>query len=639
MILDFLKSSKFYAALSIILILLTMFVTGYRKLNAGNNDVCLSCHDDKDLYSEKDGKKKSLFVSSDIFKKSVHGSGECTDCHVKYNPDEVPHSKTGNKVDCKSCHDDLKGIEQSVHSGVNCYDCHTKHSITPAKDMAKDQTKNCLGCHTSKNVQAYSMSIHSKKNVGCESCHTGGHTVKKIPKDQVASTCGKCHGEHQKNFSNSIHQTVLKSGNNNAPTCTDCHGSHQITSSKMSIESQSCLKCHLDDKKFPGTGKGSAKFVQEYRTSVHASIEKNGSEAAGCTDCHGNHNIQDPQNPKASTMKTRSPETCGKCHPDIVNKYYNSAHGQALKNKIIAAPTCVDCHSEHSIKAVKKSDEFSKVNQVEMCLNCHVNGKLPHKNYKGEEVLISNYKDSYHYAALQKGNLNAATCSDCHGAHEMKKADDLQSSVNKKNIEKTCGQANCHVKQFNEYKGSIHEVSVSTKDNSDAPTCTNCHGMHQILKKDEKDNRISNPKGLVQLCSDCHNSVTLIAKYNLPSGRTDSYMNTFHGLATREGSKVVANCESCHGNHSIRPSSDTLSTINKKNLASTCGKCHPGTNEALLNSPVHIVKEADSPMLFVISKFYLVFIVLVIGGMILHNTIDFSKKFRKKNNKPAGKDG
>jgi hypothetical protein len=163
--------------------------------------------------------------------------------------------------------------------------------------------------------------------------------------------------------------------------------------------------------------------------------------------------------------------------------------------------------------------------------------------------------------------------------------------------------------------------------------------MHQILKKDQEENRISNPKGLVQLCSDCHNSVTLIAKYNLPSGRTDSYLNTYHGLATREGSKVVANCESCHSNHNIRPSSDTLSSINQTNLSTTCGKCHPGTTEALLKSPVHIVKEEDSPTLFWVSKFYLIFIVLVIGGMVLHNTIDFSKKFKKKNNKTPGKDG
>ena len=56
-----------------------------------------------------------------------------------------------------------------------------------------------------------------------------------------------------------------------------------------------------------------------------------------------------------------------------------------------------------------RTDEYSKINQVEMCLKCHQDGKLEHKNYKGEEELISNYKESYHYTALEEGNEDAAT--------------------------------------------------------------------------------------------------------------------------------------------------------------------------------------------------------------------------------------
>jgi predicted CXXCH cytochrome family protein len=343
----------------------------------------------------------------------------------------------------------------------------------------------------------------------------------------------------------------------------------------------------------------------------------------------------------ASTTRTRQPETCGKCHADVVDKFLKSAHGKSLLSKSVAAPTCVSCHSEHSIKAVKLSDEFSKINQVDLCLKCHQEGKLPHKNYKGEEVLISNYKDSYHYKALQEGKLNAATCSDCHGSHEMNKYDDPGSKIYKKNIAQTCGESNCHAKELAEFKGSIHEVSLMTKDNSDAPTCTDCHGRHQILKKDENVNRISSSKGLVQLCSDCHNSVEMVRKYNLPVGRTDSYLESFHGLATRGGSNVAANCESCHSHHSIRPSTDSLSTISKKNLPRTCGKCHPGAEQTFLGSPIHIADEkTDSPELYWITWFYIVMIFGVIGGMFIHNVFDFFKKFaKKKNQKKNGNNG
>jgi len=624
----------FYVILS--LALLTGFIIiliNSPIIRAKGSDDCLTCHDDKDLTMEKNGKKISIYVSSSDFKHSVHKVIECIDCHINYNADNLPHNPKKSDVDCKSCHDNIKASSDNVHNNVKCSQCHTKHNILPAREYGKDQTSNCLACHNNKNVQAFMSSTHYKKNVKCDDCHQGGHMTKKLIKSESLTICGKCHTTNQMLGNNGVHQVALKSGNKNAPTCVDCHGSHQILASKMSIESQSCLKCHLDEKLFPGDTKGSAKFVSQYKTSIHSSIQKDGKPAAGCTDCHGNHMIENPKNPESSTSKARSLETCGKCHTDIVAKFKNSKHGQELLKKNPKAPSCTDCHGEHSIQSTLKSDEFSKLNQVELCLRCHQEQKLPHKNYKGEEVLISNYKDSYHYKALKEGK-NAATCADCHGSHEMNKADDPNSRIYRKNIPKTCGQSNCHVKELNEYTGSIHEVSLTQKNSPDAPNCNTCHGNHQIAKNNDVQNRISNSKGLVQLCSDCHNSVELTKKYNIPTGRTESYMNSFHGLAIRGGSKVAANCESCHSHHNIRPSSDSLSTISKKNLPQTCGKCHPGANQTLFNTPIHITASLnESPLLFWLSRFYIILIIVTIGGMALHNLFDLLKKMKNKNNK------
>ncbi|MBK7252843.1 MAG: hypothetical protein IPI04_02725 [Ignavibacteria bacterium] len=80
-------------------------------------------------------------------------------------------------------------------------------------------------------------------------------------------------------FKNSIHHTVMKGGNKNSPVCTDCHGSHEILSSKISIESEGCLNCHLNEKLFPGEEKGSAKFVAQYKTSIHGLLKKGDNEA------------------------------------------------------------------------------------------------------------------------------------------------------------------------------------------------------------------------------------------------------------------------------------------------------------------------------------------------------------------------
>ncbi|HMS65971.1 MAG TPA: cytochrome c3 family protein, partial [Ignavibacteria bacterium] len=409
----------------VILIASTIIIADNFSLSTASKgtDVCMSCHEDETLTMERGGKIVSIFVNKDHYDKSVHSGAECIDCHLNYNPEEVPHSKTENKVDCKTCHDELKGIEKSVHNNVNCYDCHTKHDIKPAKIISKGQTDNCLSCHKKKNIQQFSTSIHAKNNIGCDGCHKGGHETVKISKSEVSNVCGKCHNDSKAEFKNSVHHTVLKGGNPNAPVCTDCHGSHKILTSKISIESEGCLNCHLNEKLFPGDAKGSATFVAKYKTSVHASIEKDGQEAAGCVDCHGDHLVQNPGDPKSSTKLARQIATCGKCHGEVTEKFKKSKHGQELLKGNDKAPLCSDCHGEHDIKSTLLSDDFSKLNLTDKCLSCHKDGKIPHKNFMGEEELITGYEKSVHYEALKKGNNEAPTCYNCHGAHEMETAD------------------------------------------------------------------------------------------------------------------------------------------------------------------------------------------------------------------------
>ena len=619
------------AALVAVLFLIVMaagvvvFKTGIIK--AKGSDDCLACHEDKTLTMDVNGKKKSLFVDGALFKKSTHSSTDCVDCHDGYNPEEIPHNSKKTKISCLVCHDKVKSLDNSVHKNNDCNGCHNPHYQRPAKEMKTNQTETCLKCHTNKNVKDYTTSTHSKKNVGCDACHKSGHDVKKISKAEVSQVCGTCHGNHQKDFNNSIHQTVTKNGNKNAPTCIDCHGSHKIVGSKLSIESQSCLKCHLDEKLFPGEERGSAKFVAKYKTSIHSSIQKDGKQAAGCIDCHGDHNIESTTDPTKSTVRARMMETCGKCHAKEIEHFNKSAHGQAFKNGDKNAPTCFQCHGEHSINSVLKSDEFSKINQTELCLSCHQDDRVN----ISKETHLNDYKKSFHYIALKNGNIKAATCSNCHGPHEMKRASDPESQINKKNIDVTCGQSGCHEQQKQDYSGSIHHTTLMSKENSDSPTCNNCHGAHQIVNTDSlgKDQG-TKQRGVVKLCSNCHASVEIIRNNDLPNVATN-YNESFHGLAVRGGSSKAASCGSCHGNHNIRPSTDSLSTINKKNLGQTCGKCHPGADNVFLNTKIHILKaETDNPMLFWVTRFYILMIVGVIGGMVLHNILDYRRKLKEK---------
>jgi predicted CXXCH cytochrome family protein len=622
------SKSKIATLVSLSLLVLVTGVIFFRtSLKAKGSEECLACHDDKTLTMNVNGKKKSIFVDGAMFKKSSHGGSDCKDCHEGYNPEEIPHSSKKVDIKCQSCHDKFPPIDKSVHAKNDCNSCHNPHYQKPAKEMKANQTDECLKCHNNKNVKDYSTSIHSKKNVGCNGCHNGGHEVKKISKSEISSSCGKCHGKHQTDFNNSIHQTVMRDGNKNTPTCVDCHGAHKIIASKLSIESGACLKCHLDEKLFPGEERGSAKFVAKYKTSIHSSIQKDGKQAAGCVDCHGDHMIESTTDPSKSTVKAKMMETCGKCHANEVDHYNKSAHGVSFKSGDPNAPTCSTCHGEHNINSVLKSDEFSKISQTEMCLGCHKDNKVnPNKN-----THLDDYKSSFHYLALKNGNIKAATCSDCHGPHEMKKANDPESQIFKKNIDKTCGQSECHVQQKVDYDGSIHHVGLMTKENSDSPTCNTCHGAHQVVTTDSLGNKEgSKQRGIVKLCSSCHASVQIISNNDLKNV-TKNYNDSYHGLAVRGGSNRAASCESCHGNHNIRPSTDSLSTVHSSNLGKTCGSCHPGADKVFINTKIHVLDaEVENPLLYWITRFYIIMIVVVIGGMVLHNILDYRRKIKDK---------
>ncbi len=99
----------------------------------------------------------------------------------------------------------------------------------------------------------------------------------------------------------------------------------------------------------------------------------------------------------------------------------------------------------------------------------------------------------------------------------------------------------------------------------------------------------------------------------------------------REGVVGVANCASCHGAHSILPSSDPASTIHRGHLAETCGRCHPGAGERFASGTVHVaLADPGEPVLYWIATGYLALIALVVGGMLAHNGLDFLRKGRRR---------
>lgn len=440
---------------------------------------------------------------------------------------------------------------------------------------------------------------YTQSNDDCLACHSD----KSLTMDKSGKTISLWVDSVR--FSKSVH-SVLE--------CIDCHTGFdpgEIPHAKK-IKPVKCLNCHDGER------------VNLYTQSVHARV-KGGAE---CKDCHGSHEIISLEDMKKTENRKIEAELCGKCHNDVVKQYLESDHGKGLIAGVKGAPFCIDCHGEHTIQAVTSDkSEVSRQHEATVCLKCHLDNPDVRATVSPTATFIKGYSESVHGIAMQSGKLNAATCSDCHGAHNMKKGSNPTSTVFKNNIAKTCGK--CHEEEAKIYLESEHGKALSKGVLSSA-TCTDCHGEHKILPHDDPRSPVAAINVSGQVCKPCHESVKLSEKYGVASQRFETFADSYHGLAGKAGDLTVANCASCHGYHDIKSSSDSTSRIHKSNLAKTCGSCHPGANENFAKGAVHInIKSKEEPILYFISTAYIILIVTIVGGMFFHNLLDFIKKAKR----------
>jgi len=627
-----------------------IFFFSFCAASSQTNKECLDCHKEKDMTMEKNGKTISIFIDEKLSSASKHADMSCVDCHSGYDPGNIPHNQKPEKIDCLTCHES-GGMEKSAHSktvnkkrDVECYECHNPHYTKEAKKLYVDY-ETCLKCHNESDFQGYKKSLHyslinGKRNAGCSSCHGVIHQTlsrfnisSTVHKSKAMRLCLKCHSESKLVQTNQMHKSVFASSDLSVKTCENCHGPHNVTMANRSTSSDKCLKCHLSEdwykNKYKGNNPSIISFIEKNVHSVHFRIDPDGKAVASCVDCHGDHTSDTKLDPKLAASRNKQPETCGKCHPNERSDFESSDHGKALKEGFKGAPSCSDCHGEHGIELITDSrSPVSRKEQLKVCLNCHVNNPEVQSRVTPTAKFIESYEMSSHGIASQKGNSKSAVCSDCHGGHKVLKGSNSQSSVNIRQIPATCSK--CHTKIHDEYANSIHGTAFE-KGNFQSPVCTSCHGEHEILPSSDPRSFSAPANVSSKICESCHNSVSLNSKFGMASGTIRSYKDSYHGLATTAGDTKAANCASCHGVHDIKPSSDPKSAIHKDNLPSTCGKCHPGANENFAKGSVHInVSEEKDGILYFISSTYIIMIIVIVGGMFVHNTFDFLKKSKLK---------
>lgn len=233
-----------------------------------------------------------------------------------------------------------------------------------------------------------------------------------------ALDCASCHDQAQK-LAKSAHAGL---------SCDTCHESHDQYPHKAGIPKPQCATCHADQ-------------AEDYESGVHGEARKNGNESApGCGVCHGS--AHELLRPSSQAFRMGVPDTCGMCHPSVVEQYRASVHGQALARGVTQAPLCTDCHGEHKI--IKPSNSASPVNAAHIrdtCGSCHGDVRLDRKFGMPSDRLVS-FDASYHGLAAKEGVQTVANCASCHGVHNILASSDPNSTINPKNLPKTCGK--CH---------------------------------------------------------------------------------------------------------------------------------------------------------------------------------------------------
>ncbi|HVV73826.1 MAG TPA: hypothetical protein VHI52_20345, partial [Verrucomicrobiae bacterium] len=288
-----------------------------------------------------------------------------------------------------------------------------------------------------------------------------------------------------------------------------------------------------------------------------------------CASCHADITDKHPDD----NVPAKAP-ACAACHEQAAQAYSTSIHGVSHKLGASGAANCWDCHGSHGILPAKHADSpVFKLNLPNTCATCHTNSGLTREYQMKYPEAAAQYMDSIHGRALLKmGLIVAPSCNDCHGVHDIKRAVDRDSPINAANVAKTCGK--CHVKIEQVYNQSIHGQLLAKGDKR-GPVCTDCHTAHQVEAPDTGHFKMASDKR----CGRCHED------------RLEHYRDTYHGKAMALGkpnvAPDVAACYDCHGHHDVLPAADPSSRLSKANILGTCRQCHPGANAGFTQYKPH----------------------------------------------------
>jgi cytochrome b subunit of formate dehydrogenase len=305
-------------------------------------------------------------------------------------------------------------------------------------------------------VQKDDLQNSMHKNIPCVKCHSDITVEHKRPCDTVSRVdCSKCHAQISEDYFASEHGKAFFEKDPSAPYCSDCHGRHSISSrtdendrTYRSKIPALCGDCHEKLTETARLVTDQGHILVDYSKSVHGLglVKKGLLPSAICTDCHSTHYILKSEDERSSTHFRNVPATCATCHRGIYNDFATSIHSPLVSKTEKKLPNCEDCHSAHRIKEIEQDKFLTEV--TDQCGSCHTD-------------LSETYQQTMHGKTYTLGYLQAAKCSDCHGAHGIRGIDDPESAVGFKNVVETCKK--CHPDANRRFTGYLTHATHHDK--------------------------------------------------------------------------------------------------------------------------------------------------------------------------------
>ncbi len=471
-------------------------------------------------------------------------------------------------------------------------------AVLSAGTVSAQSNDDCLMCHEDRtltgerNGREISVWVDAKRLAGsvhagldCVACHQDLEGAELPHGEDVARVdCGTCHDTEAEAHAESLHGQAAKRGDPHAPSCVDCHGHHDVLSPKnpraktatMNIPAL-CGGCHREGS--PVSREYAIpqhNILANYSESIHGEglYGKGLSVTAVCTSCHTSHLILPHTDPRSSINRKNITKTCTQCHARIEEVHRKVVEGKLWETEPGKIPACVDCHSPHKIRRVFYDAGMANKD----CLRCHGDPQL---TMQRDGETISLFVDQDKYAASAHAEKACAQCHTEVTASHARPCETIKSKVD-------CSI--CHAEPVQQYNSGVHG-RLHAEGDPDAPVCLDCHEKHDT-------HRHRNPasptfaRNVPDLCGRCHRTGQKAAvRINDEFPPVESYHESIHGKGLEESGLVVtATCVSCHTAHHELPPDDPASSVNRENIAGTCGTCHHGIEEQFRKS-IHATGE------------------------------------------------